>query len=98
MSCLVQSQISTWKPRSSIRRTRSANGSSVKIISAQAARVKSADHRATVALRDPLAGQHIRKHACKDGSCRRVIAYEVGWAPHRVAGWRECSPRSPAAA
>jgi hypothetical protein len=42
MSCLVQSQISTWNPRSSIRRTRSMIGSSVKIISAQAAMVNSA--------------------------------------------------------
>jgi len=42
MSCLVQSQISTWKPRWSIRRTRSVMGSSVKIISAQTARVNSA--------------------------------------------------------
>ncbi len=41
MSCLVQSQISTWNPRSSMCRTRSMIGSSVKIISAHAASVKS---------------------------------------------------------
>ncbi len=38
-SLTVQSQISTWNPSSSIRRTRSMNGSSVKIISAQTASV-----------------------------------------------------------
>ena len=85
MSCLVQSQISTWKPRSSIRRTRSVIGSSVKIISAQAARLKSAIIAPTLASRDPLAGEHIGKHVREDGSRRRVIANEVRWPAHRVA-------------
>src|SRR5207253_1303773 len=39
MSCFVQSQISTWKPSSAMRRTRSATGRSRKTISAQTARV-----------------------------------------------------------
>jgi hypothetical protein len=70
MSCLVQSQISTWKPRSSTRRTCSANGSSVKIISAQAASEKSA-------IIAPLWRYETRSSASTSASMRAKTAVVV---------------------
>ena len=78
MSCQVQSQISTWKPSSSIRRTRSTIGRSRKTISAQTARVKPGhrthSHRAHQVDPDGRVLLHGRDAGQRDGEGAAGIA------------------------